>query len=556
MKKITRREFIKTSLYAGIGLTVGCQMINKFDIIIKNGMIIDGTGIDGFEADIGISGEKITAIGKLSSKKARKIIDASGKIISPGFIDIHSHTDTELFVNPYAEGKLRQGITTEISGNCGISPFPLRGKNIAKFHNKLHKRYDIKTNWKDIEDFFLSLEHNGTAVNYASLIGHGDLRATVVGRNDVKPTTKQMKKMKEIIAEYMKTGALGLSTGLEYAPGSYATTKELIELSKVVSKYNGIYATHMRNEDDTVIEAIEEAIEICKKAEVSLEISHLKACNKKNWHKVDIFLDLIQKEINKGFPILADRYPYNAYSTGLSAFIPIWARQGSDDEMISRLKDKKTFKKIAEYINGRFINIGGSDRVIISYCSEAENKKYEGKSIKENAILANKNPIDFTRELLINDTMNTEIVGFAMDENNLKKILSTSFINLCTDASARAPYGKLSAGKPHPRGFGSFPRMLGKYVRQEKIINMPNAIRKMTSQPAKKMQLKRRGELKENLYADIVIFDPKTVIDNATYTRPRKYPTGIDYVIVNGKIALENGNRANKTFGKILRHKS
>jgi N-acyl-D-amino-acid deacylase len=353
----------------------------------------------------------------------------------------------------------------------------------------------------------------------------------------------------------MQVGALGLSTGLEYAPGSYAKTEELIELSKVVSKYNGIYTTHMRNESDTVIEAIEEAIEICKKAEVSLEISHLKARNKNNWHKVDIFLDLIQKEIDNGLPILADRYPYNAYSTGLSAFLPLWSRQGSDDDIIDKLKNDKLFKKIANYTKDKFKDIGEAHRVVISYCSKDGNKKYEGKSIKENAISNNKDPIDFTRELLINDKLNTEIVGFAMDENNLKKILSTPFINLCTDASARAPYGKLSAGKPHPRGFGSFPRMLGKYVREEKIINLSDAIRKMTSQPAKKMQLKNRDELKEKYFADIVIFDPKTVIDKATYTKPRKYPEGINYVIVNGGIALENGIRSNKTFGKILRHK-
>jgi len=530
-------------------------MINKFDIIIKNGTIIDGTGKDGFKANIGITEEKITAIGNLSSKKAKKVINASGKIISPGFIDIHSHTDTELFVNPYAEGKLRQGITSEISGNCGTTPFPLRGKDIDKFHNKFHKRYEIKIHWKDIEDYFLSLEDNGTAVNYASLIGHGNLRTAVVGKNDVQPTTKQMNKMKDIIAEYMQVGALGLSTGLEYAPGSYAKTEELIELSKVVSKYNGIYTTHMRNESDTVIEAIEEAIEICKKAEVSLEISHLKACNKNNWHKVDIFLDLIQKEIDNGLPILADRYPYNAYSTGLSAFLPLWSRQGSDYDIIDKLKNDKLFKKIADHTKNKFKDIGGAHRVVISYCSKDGNKKYEGKSIKENAISNNKDPIEFTRELLINDKLNTEIVGFAMDENNLKKILSTPFINLCTDASARAPYGKLSAGKPHPRGFGSFPRMLGKYVREEKIINLSDAIRKMTSQPAKKMQLKNRGELKEKYFADIVIFDSKTVIDKATYTKPRKYPEGINYVIVNGGIALENGIRSNKTFGKILRHK-
>ncbi len=529
-------------------------MTNNFDIIIKNGTIIDGSGKIGYKADIGVSGDKIYAIGDLSLKKAKKNIDALGKVISPGFIDIHSHTDTELFVNPFAEGKLRQGITTEISGNCGISPFPLRGEDVNNFHNKLNKRYEINTHWKDIEDFYISLENNGTAVNYVSLVGQGDLRAAVVGRNDIKPTAKQMQKMKDIMSEYMRAGALGLSTGLEYAPGSYASTDELVEVSKVVSKYNGIYATHMRNEDDSVIEAIKEAIEISKRAEVSLEISHLKACNKNNWHKVDIFLELIQKEINNGVPILADRYPYNAYSTSLSAFLPLWSRQGSDKEIINRLNNEKIFIKIAEYINNRFINIGGFDRVIISYCSKSKNKQFEGKSIKENAILSKQNPIEFTRKLLINDNLNTEIVGFAMDENNLKKILSTSFINLCTDASARAPYGKLSAGMPHPRGFGSFPRMLGKYVRQEKIIELHEAIRKMTSQPAKKMQLKKRGELKEKYFADIVIFNPKTVIDNATFTKPREYPTGIDCVIVNGKIALDNGKRANKTYGKILRH--
>ncbi len=335
--------------------------------------------------------------------------------------------------------------------------------------------------------------------------------------------------MKNLIVSSMENGSLGLSTGLEYAPSSYASTEELIELNKVVAKYNGVYATHMRNEDDRVEEAIEEALKICREAGVSTEISHFKACNKSNWFKVDHMLEMIQNAADSGLPVLADRYPYIAYSTGLSVFLPLWSRQGDTEEILSRLQNKEMTDKIKEYAENRSQRIGGWDRIVIASCFSEENKKLEGTPIKEAAKKAGLSTFEFVKNLLIKEKNRVSIIGFAMNEDNLHKVLSSPLVMIGSDGSAVSPQGKLGEGKPHPRYYGTFPRVLGKYVREEKIFSLAEAIKKMTSMPAQKLNLKNRGLIQKGYFADIAVFDPTTIIDNATFINPHQYPNGVEY---------------------------
>ncbi|MBC8401502.1 MAG: D-aminoacylase [Candidatus Marinimicrobia bacterium] len=550
-KAITRRDFIKTTTIASAGLILGCSLRNRFDLIIRNGAVLDGLGRPAFKADIGITNDKITAIGNLVSATADQIIDAQGLIVAPGFIDIHTHTDVELIANPRAESKIRQGITTEIGGNCGFSPFPLTEEDRKELAQEWGDEYKVAVNWTDIGGFFDAIRVKGTAFNYASLTGHGDLRAAVVGKNDVPPTPEQMREMEKLLEKSMEMGSLGLSTGLEYAPGSYAETAEIIALCRIVARHGGLYATHMRNEDDTVIEAIEEALTICREAGVSTEISHLKACNKNNWNKVPRILEMVEAAA-QNLPVKADRYPYDAWGTGLTSFTPQWSRQGSTDERIARLKDPQQSAKIMEYANDRARRIGGWDRLLISGCETEANKVWEGIDILACSKERNMEPAEFVRTLLIEDRLDVGIVGFAMSEDNLKLVLKSPNVMIGSDGSASAPYGILHKGKPHPRYYGTFPRVLGRYVREQKILTLPEAVRMMTSMPAEKLKLKQRGTLVKNNYADITIFNPDTVIDNATFADPHQYSTGIDYVIVNGKLVIDQGEHTDVMAGEIV----
>ncbi|MCF7822625.1 MAG: D-aminoacylase [Candidatus Marinimicrobia bacterium] len=552
MRNINRRDFVKMSALGSMGLVMGCGSARNFDLIIKNGLILDGLGGNGLRFDVGIRGNQIIAMGDLSKVKAKTIVDATGKIVSPGFIDIHTHTDIELLVNGKAESKIRQGVTTEVGGNCGASHFPFTTDRANAFHQELAKEYDLDTNWHDLDGFFTTLEKSGTAINYATLTGQGDLRACVVGRNDVPADTSQMRQMQSLLVQSVEQGSFGLSTGLEYAPGSYASTEELIQLTSVLSKYEAIYATHMRNEDDQVEEAIEEALRIGREAGVFTQISHLKACNKNNWHKVDHMLEMISSA-QENQAVQADRYPYDAWGTGLSAFLPLWARQGDTDEILNRLNNTADLKKIEEYTNGRAQRIGGWDRVMISRTSNDEDKACEGKTVLAGAEEKGLAPFEFVRSLLINSRNGVSVVGFAMDEDNLKKVLSADFVMIGSDGNATAPYGKLGTGKPHPRYYGTFPRVLGKYVREENVLSLADGIRKMTSMPAHSLGIKDRGVLAEGNKADIVIFDANQVIDRATFTQPHSYPDGIETVIVNGVITISQGEHTGAMAGEIVR---
>ncbi len=551
MKKQTRRQFVRSTSLATAGIIVGCSMRNKFDLIIKNGLVFDGLGNPGLRTDVGLSGDRIVALGDLSTATSDRVIDGTGYVVSPGFIDIHTHTDIELLANPRGESKIRQGITTEIGGNCGGSPFPFSEKERQALQIEWQDEYGITVDWTDIGGFYRALGRKGHAFNYSSFTGHGDIRALVVGRHDVQPTPEQLAEMQRVLERSLEMGSLGLSTGLEYAPGSYAKTDELIALCKIVAKHNGVYATHMRNEDDTVIEAIEEALTICREAGVSTELSHYKACNKDNWHKVPQMLEMLETSAET-MPVRADRYPYDAWGTDLTSFTPQWSRQGDTDERVTRLKDNEQAAKIMAYADSRAERIGGWDRILISGCESESNKQWEGRNVLECAAERQLKPAEFVRTLLIDDRLESGCVGFAMSEDNLKLVLQSPNVMIGSDGTAVAPYGVLHRGKPHPRYYGAFPRVLGKYVRETQTLTMADAIHKMTSMAAAKLNIADRGVLQAGKFADITLFNPDTVSDNATFADPHQYPTGIDYVIVNGKVVIDNGEHTDELAGVLI----
>ncbi|UCF65786.1 MAG: D-aminoacylase [bacterium] len=554
--KISRRKFIRNSSLATAGILFGCSVRPVFDVLIKNGQIADGLLARTFTGDIGIIGDKIAAIGNLGNASANLTIDALGKVVSPGFIDMHSHTDTELLIDPKADSKIHQGVTTEVSGNCGYAPFPLTDADQKESDQESFQQYGLHISWTDIDGFLKEMEKARLSLNYITLTGHGKLRGFVMGKNDLAPSTDQLTKMKEQLAHTLEAGSFGLSTGLEYAPGSYAKTDELIELSKIVAEYDGFYATHLRNEDDTVEEAVKEALQICREAQVSLQISHLKVCNKNNWHKIDHVLEMIHRASEEGHPVHADRYPYNAWSTGISSLLPLWSRQGNTDEIIARLDVPDLVPDIRSYAEERGSRIGGWDRLIINSCYSDENKIFEGKSIAECLEVTGLSPFEFIKKMMIEERGRVTITGFAMDEANLHKVLSSPLVMIGSDGSAVSPEGKLSHGKPHPRYYGTFPRVLGKYCREEKLFDIAVAVQKMSSMPADKLGLKYRGKLAKEYFADIVIFNPDTVIDKATFSNPHQFPIGIQYVLVNGKMVIKEGKHTGKYPGRVLRKTS
>jgi N-acyl-D-amino-acid deacylase len=528
--------------------------MKTYDLIIKNGVLYKGDGKAPVAGDLAVSGDKITTISPGIAAHGKTIIDAGGLAVSPGFIDIHSHTHAELLVNRNAESKIRQGITTEISGNCGMSPYPLSKKNDTEYHARSEALFGLKSAWKTLGQFFELLENPGISINYGTFTGHGDLRNAIMGRKDRAPAYFEMEAMKRALKQTLTEGSLGLSTGLEYAPGSYAETEELIELCKTAVAHSGRYASHIRDEGEYLEEAVGEVIRICHEANIPVQISHLKACNTPNWYKADMVIARIDELIEQGYPIGVDRYPYTAYGTTLEIFLPLWSREGGTEKILQRLKDPESCKRIKEYTDMKISHMGGADRVLVSYVRHDKNRHWEGYSVQKGSEETGLDPFGFIKKLLIEDENGVEIAGFAMSEENTEKILARPWVSIGSDSVTWAPYGALNVGNPHPRDYGSFPRVLGYYCRERGLFPMEEAIRKMTSLPAQQSGLKNRGLLKAGYYADIVLFDQDTIVDTATFVKPKQYPEGINTVIVNGQIILQNNKHTEVRSGKILRN--
>lgn len=555
-KQISRREFIKSSAGAGLFLGISGPSLLKgginetYDILIKNGTLVDGIKNESYKADIGIVGERIKRIGDLRGAEGKKVIDATDRVVSPGFIDIHTHTDIEILINRKAESKIRQGVTTELGGNCGTSEFPMK-QPFPDYEKRLAEEANITVDWTDLKGFHAAIASKGSAVNHATLLGQGTLRSNVMGDDQREPTTEEMEQMKKLVADAMEQGAFGLSTGLEYTPSGFAETQELIELCKIVANYGGFYATHIRSEDKAALEAVGEAIHIAETAGLPLQIAHFKAVGKTNWWKLPLMIDLVERAAERGLNVTADRYPYIAYSTGLTILYPQWALDGGLEKLIIRLKDEKTrqsmkadtMKKVRGY---------GWDKIVVSNLHKKHNQWLIGKSIGEAAATKNADPYEFMCDLIIDEEFNVSHIGFGMNEETTEMVLKHPLVMLGSDGSSLAPYGPLSEGKPHPRNYGTFPRFLGYYVRERKLLTLPEAIKKVTSKPAAKLGLKDRGSLKQGNFADIVVFDPETILDKATFIEPHQYPVGIDYVLVNGTTVIDHGKHTEKLPGKVL----
>ena len=536
--KISRRGFIKSSLLAGAALGFGfdglanIRVNNRFDTIIKNGVIYSGNLREPVRGDLGIKNGKISAIGDLG-ESADVTVDAGGKAVSPGFIDIHTHTDSNLFDAPLGDSKIYQGVTLDIGGNCGDSPFPSK-------------------KWESAGKFFDDLRSEGRGINYGSFLGQGSLRSRFVGDNNVPATADQLKEMKRYIDEQMEMGATGISCGLEYTPGSYADEKEITELCKVVAKHNGLFAIHMRNEDDRVEAALDEAIRIATGAGVKLQVSHLKAQNAANWHKAPDLLKRIEKAQKAGLNIAFDRYPYIAFSTGMSTFIPINDRQGTTEEVVARLRDTEQSKKIGDYAKSRIERLGGPQNVVVTSCRQPQNKRFIGLNVEECAKLTSMDSWEFIRELLIEENANVDIIGFAMREENVKLFLSHPLGMPASDGSVYSPVGRLGESMPHPRSYGTFPRFFGKYCRDEKLMSLSEAVHKATALPASRLGLRKRGLLEIGYHADVVVFDSEKIIDTATFASPHQFAKGIDHVFVNGIYTIKEGKPTGKLGGVIL----
>jgi N-acyl-D-amino-acid deacylase len=530
-----------------------------FDLIIKKGMIYDGTGAEPYLGDIGVIGDRIEAVGDLSSAVGRVVLQAEGKAIAPGFIDIHSHSDPTILANPRAESKIRQGVTTEVPGQCGSSAAPIYRDGLETVRYS-YEKFGVAVDWNTMAEYYDRVNHAGVSVNVAPLIGLGTVRMSVVGHEARRATSLEMDMMKDLIRESMKAGAFGVSSGLIYPPGCFTETNELIELAKTAGEFGGIYVTHIRGESDALIESVAEAIAIGKAAGVKVHISHHKAAGVQNWGKVDLTLKMIEEANAQGVDVAFDVYPYVAGNTSITALIPAWAHDGGTDVLLKRLNDQNIRDQLtAELETGipgweNFAKAAGWDNILIVRLESPGNKYLEGKTIAEAASIRKQAPQEFVYDLILEEKGQTvSIVMFMMCEDDVEKVLAHPLAMIGSDSGTVAPYGVLSAGKPHPRAYGTFARVLGRYVRERGIMPLAEGIHKMTWASAQRMCIKGRGKIEKGYYADLVLFDPDTIMDQATFQDPHQYAIGVDSVVVNGKVTVYQGEHTGVTAGRMLK---
>jgi len=532
---LIRRRFIIVPVLIGaiFGLEFSSTaLVADYDLIIKNGRVVDGTGNPWFYADVAVKDGRIVKIGQINGSSAAQVIDAKGLIVAPGFIDVHAHAEN-IAGFPEAENFAQMGVTAIITGNCGGS-------------------------WLPLGEAFKRLEQTGVSINVGSLVGHNTVRTRAMGREQRVPTPQELEQMKSLVEQAMKDGALGLATGLIYVPGTYADTDEILELAKIAARYGGVYASHIRNEESQVEAAIKEAIEIGEKAGLPVEISHFKISSKKLWGASHRTIQLVKDARARGLQVTVDQYAYAASSTGLETLLPSWVHSGGRAKAIERLQDPATRARIKKDMIEMLKNRGQKDYAFAVVANYSEDPSLNGKSIKEIARLARgKDSLDAQIEQIFemhtkgnpSSERSAQMVFHSMSEEDVERIMQQPFTMIASDSSPR----RLAApGVPHPRGYGNNARVLGRYVREKKIITLEDAIRKMTSLPAQTFRLRDRGLLREGMAADIVIFDDKTIVDRATFKEPAQYPAGISYVIVNGQVVVKNGEHLRARPGKVL----
>src|SRR5579859_2682782 len=528
-----------------------------FDLVITNGHIIDGTGSPWYSGDVGIRDGKIAAIGNLSAAPRKRTIDAAGKVVAPGFIDMLGQSELTILVDPRLPSKIYQGITTEITGE-GNSVAPLNDAIIASNHSG-YDHFKIDPDWRTLRQYFSRLEKQGMGINLASYVGATQVRRMVLGDDDKQPTPAHLEQMQALVREAMKDGAVGVSTSLEYAPAPYAKTDELIALAAEAGKSGGIYATHMRNESDSVLESIDEALRIGREARIPVEIWHIKVAGKDNWGRMPEVVAKINSARAAGADVSADTYAYTAWYNDFSAFIPPWAHDGGTVKLVERLKDPATRERIRKDMmtasrdwDNEWQEIPGPEAIMIGAVENPKLVPLQGKRLSEIAKLWNKDPMDALFDFLIEDP-STGVAVFGMSQPNVTLALQQPWVSVDNDSEGTSPEGLLGQAHPHPRAYGTFPRVLAKYVREEKALTLEDAIRKFSALPAQRMRLTDRGVLKSGMWADVVIFDPATVRDRATFDNPNQLSEGMEYVLVNGVPVIEQGKMSNALPGKVLR---
>ena len=531
-----------------------------FDIVIANGRVVDGTGTPWYAADVGIRDGRIAAIGRLADAPARQRIDAAGNVVAPGFIDMLGQSELTALVDPHLPSKIFQGITTEITGEGG-SVAPLNDR-IIKADDVGYKHLQIVPDWRTYDQYFARIEKQGVGINVADYVGATQVRRMVLGDEDRQPTPAQLDEMKRLVREAMEQGAVGVSTSLQYAPAPYATTEELIALASEAAKYGGIYATHMRSEGDAVLQALDEAIRIGRDAHIPVEIWHIKAAGKQNFGRMKEIVAKIQQARRDGIDITADTYAYPAWFNSMSAFVPPWAHDGGDEKLIERLKDPQSrarIKKDMQTPGGGWDNewqeVPGPDAIQICVVQNPELKPLQGKTLAQIAALWKTEPIDALLDLLIKDHAFTSVAVFAMSEPDIALAVSQPWVSFDNDSQGTAPTGLLGEEHPHPRAYGTFPRILRKFVREDHLLTLEEAVRKMTALPASKMRFADRGVLKQGMWADVVVFDPATITDKATFEEPNQLSVGMDYVLVNGVAVIAGGKATSALPGKVIRRR-
>ncbi len=525
------------------------------DVLIKNAVVVDGTGKRAFHADVGIAQGRIALVARGIEQEAERTIEAQGLHVAPGFIDPHSHSDLTLLVDRETPSKIHQGVTTEVIGNCGDSPAPLLGAAVEEVRAEA-ETVGLDIAWTTMTEYLERLRNPGTAVNVVPLVGHNTIRGAVLGFDDVQPTAEQQAEMERLVAEAMDQGARGLSSGLFYPPGFYARTEEVIGLARVAARHGGIYATHIRSEADGLFEAVAEAIEIGKQAEIQVQISHVKLEGFRNWEGAERLLAVLENANSRGVRVGCDQYPYTASASGLTCILPYWAQGGGTKAIAKRLSDPEVralLRKDWQENRAAWENRGGmrdwSD-ILATHC--AQQPDIEGKTIAEIATDEGKDPLEAVFDLIVISEGQVQCVWFSQLEDNVRILMRHSLVIVGSDSAAPGLYAALAQGRPHPRTYGTFPRVLGRYVREEKVLSLEEAVKKMTSVTAERFGLTDRGVLREGAWADLVLFDALNVADRATFTDPHQYPVGIPYVLVNGVVVIDQGQHTGALPGQVL----
>jgi len=533
--------------------------LNPYDLVIRKGRIIDGTGSPWYAGDVAIRAGKIAAIGNLGAVPARRSIDARGMVVAPGFIDMLGQSEITILVNPHLPSKIFQGITTEITGE-GNSVAPLNDA-IVKADRVTYEHYGVQPDWRTFREYFARLRKQGMGINLASYVGATSVRRMVLGDDNRAPTAAELERMKALVREAMSDGAVGLSTSLQYAPAPYARTEELIALAAEASKFGGSYASHIRDEGAGIMAALDEAFRIGREAKIPVEIWHLKAAGKSNWGRMPQIVAHIEEARKSGVDVAADTYAYPAAFNSFSAIVPPWAHDGGDKKLIERLKDPAMRARIRKEMetpssdwNNEWQQVEGPQSFMVGAVQNPKLMPLQGKTIAEIAKIWNKDPIDTVFDLLIEDEAFTSVAYFMMSEPDVALGLQQPWVSICNDSQGTGPDGLLGKQHPHPRAYGTFPRILRKYVQEEKKLTLEDAIRKFSALPAQRMRLADRGVLKAGMWADVVVFDPETIHDAATFDKPNQLSEGMRFVLVNGVPVIDEGKMTNALPGKAIAH--